>query len=136
MQVWAGLRGAVGLSLSLFVLLDNTIEDLRYRTLSFFFMGMMVSAALCPFYFGTAPQSATPFLFSQPCVANAPHHLGSKTCWRQTFCSNSACRMPSCMFQRAAGGHDAYHSRLNDWATAAGEPQHDCMCHNMQFHIC
>jgi NhaP-type Na+/H+ and K+/H+ antiporter len=43
MQVWAGLRGAVGLSLSLFVLLDNTIEDLRSRTLSFFFMGMMVS---------------------------------------------------------------------------------------------
>jgi NhaP-type Na+/H+ and K+/H+ antiporter len=44
-QVWAGLRGAVGLSLSLFVLLDNSIEDLRYRTLSFFFMGMMVSGA-------------------------------------------------------------------------------------------
>lgn len=44
MQVWAGLRGAVGLSLSLFVLLDNQIEDLRYRTLSFFFMGMMVSS--------------------------------------------------------------------------------------------
>lgn len=41
-QVWAGLRGAVGLSLGLFLLLDNSIEDLRYRTLSFFFIGMMV----------------------------------------------------------------------------------------------
>jgi NhaP-type Na+/H+ and K+/H+ antiporter len=47
-QVWAGLRGAVGLSLSLFVLLDNTIEDLRYRTLSFFFMGMMVTLHIAP----------------------------------------------------------------------------------------
>lgn len=44
--VWAGLRGAVGLSLSLFVLLDNSIEDLRYRTLSFFFMGMMAGVTL------------------------------------------------------------------------------------------
>ena len=40
--MWAGLRGAVGLSLSLYVLLDNSIEDLRYRTLTFFFVGMMV----------------------------------------------------------------------------------------------
>ncbi|CAL8460804.1 g335 [Coccomyxa elongata] len=37
---WSGLRGAVGLSLSLFVLLDQKIADERYRTLSFFFMGI------------------------------------------------------------------------------------------------
>lgn len=36
-----GLRGAVGLSLSLFVLLDQKISDDRYRTLSFFFMGIV-----------------------------------------------------------------------------------------------
>ena len=36
----SGLRGAVGLSLSLFVLLDEKISDSRYRTLSFFFMGI------------------------------------------------------------------------------------------------
>ena len=36
----SGLRGAVGLSLSLFVLLDEKIADSRYRTLSFFFMGI------------------------------------------------------------------------------------------------
>ena len=37
----SGLRGAVGLSLSLFVLLDEKIADSRYRTLSFFFMGIV-----------------------------------------------------------------------------------------------
>ena len=37
----SGLRGAVGLSLSLFVLLDEKISDSRYRTLSFFFMGII-----------------------------------------------------------------------------------------------
>lgn len=37
----AGLRGAVGLSLSLFVLLDQKIADTRFRTLSFFFMGII-----------------------------------------------------------------------------------------------
>ena len=37
----SGLRGAVGLSLSLFVLLDQKISDSRYRTLSFFFMGII-----------------------------------------------------------------------------------------------
>jgi hypothetical protein len=31
----------VGLSLSLFVLLDQKISDTRYRTLSFFFMGII-----------------------------------------------------------------------------------------------
>ena len=35
----SGLRGAVGLSLSLFVLLDRQISDLRFRSLAVFFMG-------------------------------------------------------------------------------------------------
>ena len=35
----AGLRGAVGLSLSLFVLLDRQISDTRFRSLAVFFMG-------------------------------------------------------------------------------------------------
>ena len=39
--VWSGLRGAVGLALSLFLLLDDLIPSLRYRTLCFFFMGMI-----------------------------------------------------------------------------------------------
>ncbi|KAK9908624.1 hypothetical protein WJX75_000582 [Coccomyxa subellipsoidea] len=38
---WSGLRGAVGLSLSLFVLLDQKISDGRFRTLSFFHMGVV-----------------------------------------------------------------------------------------------
>lgn len=38
--LWSGLRGAVGLALSLYLLLDDLITDLRYRTLCFFFMGM------------------------------------------------------------------------------------------------
>lgn len=36
---WSGLRGAVGLSLALFILLDDQIADEKYRTLTFFFMG-------------------------------------------------------------------------------------------------
>lgn len=36
---WSGLRGAVGLSLALFVLLDGQIPDQRFRTLTFFHMG-------------------------------------------------------------------------------------------------
>lgn len=39
--LWSGLRGAVGLALSMFLLLDNLILDIRYRTLCFFFMGMI-----------------------------------------------------------------------------------------------
>ena len=53
----SGLRGAVGLSLSLFVLLDNQIADVRYRTLSLFFMG-------CVAFLTTLVQGTTmgPFL--------------------------------------------------------------------------
>ena len=36
---WSGLRGAVGLSLALFILLDDQIADEKYRTLTFFNMG-------------------------------------------------------------------------------------------------
>lgn len=36
---WAGLRGAVGLSLALFVQLDTKIENAQYRFLTFFMMG-------------------------------------------------------------------------------------------------
>jgi len=46
---WSGLRGAVGLALSLYLLLDDLILDLRYRTVSFLFMGMMaVCSELAP----------------------------------------------------------------------------------------
>ena len=38
---WSGLRGAVGLSLALFVLLDDSIADEQFRSLSFFFMGVI-----------------------------------------------------------------------------------------------
>ncbi len=38
---WSGLRGAVGLALSLYLLLDDLILDLRYRTVAFLFMGLM-----------------------------------------------------------------------------------------------
>ena len=53
----SGLRGAVGLSLSLFVLLDNQISNERYRTLSLFFMG-------CTAFLTTLVQGTTmgPFL--------------------------------------------------------------------------
>ena len=58
----SGLRGAVGLSLSLFVLLDNQIADVRYRTLSLFFMG-------CVAFLTTLVQGTTmgPFLQVRHC---------------------------------------------------------------------
>lgn len=42
--VWAGLRGAVGLALALFVLLDGKIADYRFRVLTFFMMGCIAAA--------------------------------------------------------------------------------------------
>ena len=42
---WSGLRGAVGLALSLYLLLDDLIPDIRYRTVSFLFMGLMAVRA-------------------------------------------------------------------------------------------
>ena len=42
----SGLRGAVGLALSLFVLLDDAIGDKRFRVLTFFYMGAMAFLTL------------------------------------------------------------------------------------------
>jgi len=43
---WSGLRGAVGLALSLFVLLDTRIANEQFRVLSFFFMGAITLLTL------------------------------------------------------------------------------------------
>ena len=46
-MVWAGLRGAVGLALSLFVLFDGQISDRSFRLLAFFFMGLISAITIC-----------------------------------------------------------------------------------------
>eukprot|EP00884_Botryococcus_braunii_P023322 jgi/Botrbrau1/9674/Bobra.0201s0008.1 len=43
---WSGLRGAVGLALSLFVLLDELIDDVPFRTQAFFHMGAVAFLTL------------------------------------------------------------------------------------------
>lgn len=43
---WGGLRGAVGLALALFVSLDGSISDTRFRTLTFFFISAIVLLTL------------------------------------------------------------------------------------------
>ncbi|MGV2390185.1 MAG UNVERIFIED_CONTAM: hypothetical protein LVR29_23800 [Microcystis novacekii LVE1205-3] len=40
-MVWAGLRGAVGVTMSLFIFLDELILDERYKYLCLFFMALM-----------------------------------------------------------------------------------------------
>jgi hypothetical protein len=76
----SGLRGAVGLSLSLFVLLDNQISDQRFRTLSLFFMG-------CIAFLTTIIQGTTmgPFLqvqtSSNACACHR-HHAAAFCCAR------------------------------------------------------
>lgn len=45
--VWAGLRGAVGLALSLFVLFDGQISDRSFRLLVFFFVGIIAAITIC-----------------------------------------------------------------------------------------
>jgi len=45
-MVWAGLRGAVGLALSLFVLFDGQISDKSFRLLAFFFMGLIAAVTI------------------------------------------------------------------------------------------
>lgn len=45
-MVWAGLRGAVGLALSLFVLFDGQISDKSFRLLAFFFMGLIAAITI------------------------------------------------------------------------------------------
>ncbi len=45
-MVWAGLRGAVGLALSLFVLFDGQISDKSFRLLAFFFLGLIAAITI------------------------------------------------------------------------------------------
>lgn len=45
-MVWAGLRGAVGLALALFILLDNEISDAAFRVRAFFFMGLIAAITI------------------------------------------------------------------------------------------
>lgn len=44
--VWAGLRGAVGLALSMFLLFDGQVSDRSFRLLAFFFMGMIAAITI------------------------------------------------------------------------------------------
>ncbi|KAK9814099.1 hypothetical protein WJX72_000644 [[Myrmecia] bisecta] len=45
-MVWSGVRGAVGLVLALFLLLDQKISDREFRVLSFFFVGCMAAITI------------------------------------------------------------------------------------------
>lgn len=44
--VWAGLRGAVGLALSMFLLFDGEVSDRSFRLLAFFFTGMIAAITI------------------------------------------------------------------------------------------
>ena len=47
-MTWAGLRGAVGMCMALFILLDPRIPDPAYKTQCIFYMAVMVRArAVC-----------------------------------------------------------------------------------------
>ncbi len=65
-MVWAGLRGAVGLALSLFVLFDGQISDESFRLLAFFFMGLIAAITI------VTQGTTTGFLLQ---VSIAPSHL-------------------------------------------------------------
>ena len=45
-MVWAGLRGAVGLSLALFILFDGSISDKQFRVRQFFFVGFIAGLTI------------------------------------------------------------------------------------------
>ena len=45
-MVWAGLRGAVGLALSMFILFDRQVSDRSFRVLAFFFMGLIAAITI------------------------------------------------------------------------------------------
>ena len=45
-MVWSGLRGAVGLALSLFVLFDTSITDIHFRVLVFFMVSMEAAISI------------------------------------------------------------------------------------------
>ena len=65
-MVWAGLRGAVGLALSLFVLFDGQISDKSFRLLAFFFMGLIAAITI-------VIQGTTTGVLLQ--VSTAPSHV-------------------------------------------------------------
>ena len=68
---WSGLRGAVGISLALFILLDDQISDQSFGTLTFFHMGCV--AFLTIILQGTTmkPLLQVPF----PSHPSVPHDL-------------------------------------------------------------
>ena len=95
----SGLRGAVGLALSLFVFLDDSIADRRFRVLTFFYMGAMAFLTLI------IQGTTTPFLLRVRAWAGhahtAPHprsnRLPSRWCLRARHCSRWAWhRTPAC----------------------------------------
>jgi NhaP-type Na+/H+ or K+/H+ antiporter len=45
-MVWAGLRGAVGVAMSLFIFLDPLIKDEAYKVRCLFFMALMAFATV------------------------------------------------------------------------------------------
>lgn len=45
-MVWAGLRGAVGVAMSLFIFLDPLITDEAYKVRCIFFMALMAFATV------------------------------------------------------------------------------------------
>lgn len=59
--VWAGLRGAVGLALSMFLLFDGQVSDRSFRLLAFFFMGMIAAITILV-------QGTTTGLLLQVCI--------------------------------------------------------------------
>lgn len=78
---WSGLRGAVGISLALYILLDDQISDLRYRTLTFFHMGCV--AFLTIVLQGTTMkpllQVQSTFLEQKGLIPNQEHCLMEKS---------------------------------------------------------
>ena len=92
----SGLRGAVGLSLSLFVLLDNQISDQRFRTLSLFFMG-------CIAFLTTIIQGTTMGPFLQ---VRSP--LTAVQACASSFVLSAAATGLVALYGQAAACHDAY----------------------------
>ena len=82
MTCWhrSGLRGAVGLALSLFVFLDDSIADRRFRVLTFFYMGAMafltliIQGTTTPFLLRVSALAA---LAGAWCLSSGPNRLTS-----------------------------------------------------------
>ena len=88
----SGLRGAVGLALSLFVFLDDSIADRRFRVLTFFYMGAMAFLTLI------IQGTTTPFLLRVRAWAGHAHtapHLRSHQTAKQVV---SPCKTLQQMF--------------------------------------